>query len=129
MAALARRTSHAGPFRCGFMRTRRGRMNSALPDQIEARVAVRYNFKPSKRGRRACLPRFAYLPLAHRKNAVSTAPVSAILALADGTLFRGQAIGASAASAGDGDGHTAMIRIQEKLAAPADERLIITHAY
>ena len=32
--------------------------------------------------------------VAYRKNAVSTAPVPAILALADGTVFRGQAIGA-----------------------------------
>src|SRR5438046_2288659 len=129
MAASARRTSHAGPFRCGFMRTRRGRMNSALPDQIEARVAVRYNFKPSKRGRRACLPRFAYLPLAHRKNAVSTAPVSAILALADGTLFRGQAIGASAASAGEVVFNTAMTGYQEILTDPSYAGQIVTLTY
>ncbi len=106
-----------------------GRMNSALQDQIEARVVVRYNLKPSKRGRRVCLPRFAHLLLAHRKNAVSTAPVPAILALADGTLFRGQAIGASAACAGEVVFNTAMTGYQEILTDPSYAGQIVTLTY
>jgi carbamoyl-phosphate synthase small subunit len=104
-------------------------MNSALQDRIEARVAIRYNLKPSERGRRASLPRFAHLLLAYRKLAVSIAPVPAILALADGTLFRGQAIGAAGASAGEVVFNTAMTGYQEILTDPSYAGQIVTLTY
>jgi carbamoyl-phosphate synthase small subunit len=97
--------------------------------RIETRAALRYNFKPSERGRRASLPRFAHLLLAYRKLAVSIAPVPAILALADGTLFRGQAIGASGASAGEVVFNTAMTGYQEILTDPSYAGQIVTLTY
>ena len=67
--------------------------------------------------------------VAYRKNAVSTAPVPAILALADGTLFRGQAIGASGASAGEVVFNTAMTGYQEILTDPSYAGQIVTLTY
>ena len=60
---------------------------------------------------------------------MSTAPVSAILALADGTLFRGQAIGASAASAGEVVFNTAMTGYQEILTDPSYAGQSVTLTY
>ena len=50
---------------------------------------------------------------------MSIAPVPAILALADGTVFRGQAIGASGAAAGEVVFNTAMTGYQEILTDPS----------
>jgi carbamoyl-phosphate synthase small subunit len=60
---------------------------------------------------------------------VSIAPVPAILALADGTLFRGQAIGASGASAGEVVFNTAMTGYQEILTDPSYAGQIVTLTY
>jgi carbamoyl-phosphate synthase small subunit len=60
---------------------------------------------------------------------VSTAPVPAILALADGTLFRGQAIGATGASAGEVVFNTAMTGYQEILTDPSYAGQIVTLTY
>src|ERR1700694_5160488 len=67
--------------------------------------------------------------VAYRKNAVSTAPVPAILALADGTLFRGQAIGASGASAGEVVFNTSMTGYQEILTDPSYAGQVVTLTY
>jgi len=60
---------------------------------------------------------------------VSVAPVPAILALADGTLFHGQAIGASGASAGEVVFNTAMTGYQEILTDPSYAGQIVTLTY
>ncbi|HEX8012523.1 MAG TPA: glutamine-hydrolyzing carbamoyl-phosphate synthase small subunit [Casimicrobiaceae bacterium] len=60
---------------------------------------------------------------------MSAAPVSAILALADGTLFRGRAIGASGASAGEVVFNTAMTGYQEILTDPSYAGQIVTLTY
>jgi len=60
---------------------------------------------------------------------VSTAPVPAILALADGTVFRGQAIGATGASAGEVVFNTAMTGYQEILTDPSYAGQIVTLTY
>ena len=60
---------------------------------------------------------------------MSIAPVPAILALADGTLFRGQAIGASGASAGEVVFNTAMTGYQEILTDPSYAGQIVTLTY
>jgi len=60
---------------------------------------------------------------------VSTVPVPAILALADGTLFRGRAIGAHAASAGEVVFNTAMTGYQEILTDPSYAGQIVTLTY
>ena len=60
---------------------------------------------------------------------MSTAPVPAILALADGTLFRGQAIGATGASAGEVVFNTAMTGYQEILTDPSYAGQIVTLTY
>ncbi len=57
------------------------------------------------------------------------APVPAILALADGTLFRGQAIGASGLSAGEVVFNTAMTGYQEILTDPSYAGQIVTLTY
>src|SRR5512132_4295905 len=64
----------------------------------------------------------------HRKN-VSAAPVPAILALADGTLFRGEAIGATGASAGEVVFNTAITGYQEILTDPSYAGQIVTLTY
>jgi carbamoyl-phosphate synthase small subunit len=60
---------------------------------------------------------------------VSIAPVPAILALADGTLFRGRAIGAVGASAGEVVFNTAMTGYQEILTDPSYAGQIVTLTY
>lgn len=60
---------------------------------------------------------------------MSIAPVPAILALADGTLFRGRAIGASGASAGEVVFNTAMTGYQEILTDPSYAGQIVTLTY
>jgi len=60
---------------------------------------------------------------------VSAAPVSALLALADGTLFRGRAIGALGASAGEVVFNTAMTGYQEILTDPSYAGQIVTLTY
>ena len=60
---------------------------------------------------------------------MSTAPVPAILALADGTVFRGQAIGATGASAGEVVFNTAMTGYQEILTDPSYAGQIVTLTY
>jgi carbamoyl-phosphate synthase small subunit len=60
---------------------------------------------------------------------VSIAPVPAILALADGTVFRGQAIGAKGASAGEVVFNTAMTGYQEILTDPSYAGQIVTLTY
>jgi carbamoyl-phosphate synthase small subunit len=60
---------------------------------------------------------------------VSAAPVPAILALADGTLFRGRAIGAAGTSAGEVVFNTAMTGYQEILTDPSYAGQIITLTY
>jgi len=60
---------------------------------------------------------------------VSAAPVPAILALADGTLFRGRAIGAAGASAGEVVFNTAMTGYQEILTDPSYAGQIVTLTY
>jgi carbamoyl-phosphate synthase small subunit len=60
---------------------------------------------------------------------VSIAPVPAILALADGTLFHGLAIGASGASAGEVVFNTAMTGYQEILTDPSYAGQIVTLTY
>jgi carbamoyl-phosphate synthase small subunit len=60
---------------------------------------------------------------------VSAAPVPAILALADGTLFRGEAIGAAGASAGEVVFNTAMTGYQEILTDPSYAGQIVTLTY
>jgi carbamoyl-phosphate synthase small subunit len=60
---------------------------------------------------------------------VSIAPVPAILALADGTLFHGQAIGATGASAGEVVFNTAMTGYQEILTDPSYAGQIVTLTY
>jgi carbamoyl-phosphate synthase small subunit len=57
---------------------------------------------------------------------VSAATVPALLALADGTLFRGRAIGAHAASAGEVVFNTAMTGYQEILTDPSYAGQIVT---
>jgi carbamoyl-phosphate synthase small subunit len=57
---------------------------------------------------------------------VSAAPVPALLALADGTLFRGRAIGAHVASAGEVVFNTAMTGYQEILTDPSYAGQIVT---
>src|SRR5204862_1823815 len=63
------------------------------------------------------------------ENAVSAAPVPAILALADGTLFRGRAIGAAGTSAGEVVFNTAMTGYQEILTDPSYAGQIVTLTY
>ncbi len=60
---------------------------------------------------------------------MSIAPVPAILALADGALFRGRAIGASGASAGEVVFNTAMTGYQEILTDPSYAGQIVTLTY
>jgi len=60
---------------------------------------------------------------------VSIAPVPAILALADGTLFRGRSIGASGAAAGEVVFNTAMSGYQEILTDPSYAGQIVTLTY
>jgi carbamoyl-phosphate synthase small subunit len=60
---------------------------------------------------------------------VSAAPVPAILALADGTLFRGRAIGAAGTSAGEVVFNTAMTGYQEILTDPSYAGQIVTLTY
>jgi carbamoyl-phosphate synthase small subunit len=60
---------------------------------------------------------------------VSAAPVPAILALADGTLFRGRSIGASGASAGEVVFNTAMTGYEEILTDPSYAGQIVTLTY
>src|SRR5204862_4835745 len=75
---------------------------------------------------------FAHLHSPHspiEEHAVSAAPVPAILALADGTLFRGRAIGAAGASAGEVVFNTAMTGYQEILTDPSYCRQIVTLTY
>jgi carbamoyl-phosphate synthase small subunit len=60
---------------------------------------------------------------------VSAAHVPAILALADGTVFRGRSIGAEAASAGEVVFNTAMTGYQEILTDPSYAGQIITLTY
>ena len=56
-------------------------------------------------------------------------PVSAILALADGTLFRGRSIGAEGASAGEVVFNTAMTGYEEILTDPSYAGQIVTLTY
>jgi carbamoyl-phosphate synthase small subunit len=58
-----------------------------------------------------------------------TARSPAILALADGTLFRGESIGADAASVGEVVFNTAMTGYQEILTDPSYSRQIVTLTY
>src|SRR5258705_2998780 len=67
--------------------------------------------------------------LAWRKHAVSAATVPALLALADGTLFRGRAIGAEKASVGEVVFNTAMTGYQEILTDPSYAGQIVTLTY
>jgi len=60
---------------------------------------------------------------------VSAAHVPAILALADGTVFRGRSIGADAASAGEVVFNTAMTGYQEILTDPSYAGQIVTLTY
>jgi len=60
---------------------------------------------------------------------VSAAPVPAILALADGTLFRGRSIGALGASAGEVVFNTAMTGYEEILTDPSYAGQIVTLTY
>jgi carbamoyl-phosphate synthase small subunit len=60
---------------------------------------------------------------------VPIAPVPAILALADGTLFRGTSIGAKGASAGEVVFNTAMTGYQEILTDPSYAGQIVTLTY
>jgi carbamoyl-phosphate synthase small subunit len=60
---------------------------------------------------------------------VFAAPVPAILALADGTLFRGRSIGASGASAGEVVFNTAMTGYEEILTDPSYAGQIVTLTY
>ena len=60
---------------------------------------------------------------------MSAAHVPAILALADGTVFRGRAIGAEAASAGEVVFNTAMTGYQEILTDPSYAGQIVTLTY
>ena len=60
---------------------------------------------------------------------MSAAPVPAILALADGTLFRGRAIGAAGTSAGEVVFNTAMTGYQEILTDPSYAGQIVTLTY
>ena len=60
---------------------------------------------------------------------MSAAPVPAILALADGTLFRGTAIGATGVSAGEVVFNTAMTGYQEILTDPSYAGQIVTLTY
>jgi carbamoyl-phosphate synthase small subunit len=60
---------------------------------------------------------------------VPAAPVTAILALADGTLFRGRSIGAEGASAGEVVFNTAMTGYEEILTDPSYAGQIVTLTY
>jgi carbamoyl-phosphate synthase small subunit len=60
---------------------------------------------------------------------VSIAPVPAILALADGTLFRGRSIGANGGSAGEVVFNTAMTGYEEILTDPSYAGQIVTLTY
>jgi carbamoyl-phosphate synthase small subunit len=60
---------------------------------------------------------------------VFAAPVPAILALADGTLFRGRSIGATGASAGEVVFNTAMTGYEEILTDPSYAGQIVTLTY
>jgi carbamoyl-phosphate synthase small subunit len=60
---------------------------------------------------------------------VSIAPVQAILALADGTLFRGTSFGAEGASAGEVVFNTAMTGYEEILTDPSYAGQIVTLTY
>ena len=60
---------------------------------------------------------------------MSVAPVPAILALADGTLFRGKSIGAAGASAGEVVFNTAITGYQEILTDPSYAGQIVTLTY
>jgi carbamoyl-phosphate synthase small subunit len=60
---------------------------------------------------------------------VPAAPVPAILALADGTLFRGRSIGAEGASAGEVVFNTAMTGYEEILTDPSYAGQIVTLTY
>ena len=60
---------------------------------------------------------------------MSTVPVPAILALADGTLFRGRSIGADGASAGEVVFNTAMTGYEEILTDPSYAGQIVTLTY
>src|SRR5215468_5177502 len=99
-----------------------------ISSRIESAPPLRYNLKPSKRGRHS-------RPFPLRTSAaaigtnVSAAPVPAILALADGTLFRGTAIGATGVSAGEVVFNTAMTGYQEILTDPSYAGQIVTLTY
>src|SRR5450755_2469999 len=67
--------------------------------------------------------------LASRKNAVSAATVPALLALADGTMFRGRSIGAATSSVGEVVFNTAMTGYQEILTDPSYAGQIVTLTY
>jgi carbamoyl-phosphate synthase small subunit len=76
-----------------------------------------------KRQRRTPLPLFASTPEMTRENA------AAVLALADGTVFRGRSIGAPGAAVGEVVFNTAMTGYQEILTDPSYCRQIVTLTY
>src|SRR5579862_6019644 len=60
---------------------------------------------------------------------MSTGKVPAVLALADGTIFRGQSIGAAGNTTGEVVFNTAMTGYQEILTDPSYARQIVTLTY
>jgi carbamoyl-phosphate synthase small subunit len=68
------------------------------------------------------------LPRPHRENALVT-PTPAVLALEDGTVFRGVSIGASGVTTGEVVFNTAMTGYQEILTDPSYSRQIVTLTY
>ena len=68
------------------------------------------------------------LPRPHRENALVT-PTPAVLALEDGTVFRGVSIGASGVTTGEIVFNTAMTGYQEILTDPSYSRQLVTLTY
>src|SRR5512134_1434195 len=98
------------------------------PTGFEARAGFAYNFCGREAGRAHSLSRFPHV-LVESQGCPVTQQVSAVLALADGTVFRGRSVGARGVSAGEVVFNTAMTGYQEILTDPSYCRQIVTLTY
>jgi carbamoyl-phosphate synthase small subunit len=95
---------------------------------MEPRYFFTYNFATKSRGDNVLPAPFPCLIRISKELSVSLRP-KAVLALADGTIFRGVSIGAEGSSTGEVAFNTAMTGYQEILTDPSYCRQIITLTY
>src|SRR2546423_15214254 len=87
------------------------------------RIAGTIHWLNRERDPRKPIPLRTSIP---RGSALPAAQTHALLALADGTVFRGRSVGAEGLSAGEGVFNTAITGYQEILTEPAYCRPIVT---